>query len=86
VTWLREAYIRLAEKPSLPLSEVRELDWQTQTHIYYIRDEGTCRTKTKRTCYDCGTIHQPGLACPFEAHKLVDEVFKEEFKALALSS
>ena len=42
-SWLRAAYIRLVEEPSLSLSEVQELDFQTQINIYYIRDEVKCR-------------------------------------------
>ena len=75
------------EEPSLPLSEIQELDWQTQTHIYYIRDEVKYRTREMRQCSDCstGTIHPRGSTCPLDPHMLVEEVFEEEFKTMDTS-
>jgi len=81
-SWLRAAYIRLVEEPSLSLSEVQELDLQTQINIYYIRDEVKCRAGTRRVCHPCGITHPRGLTCPLDVHELVKELFKEEFKAM----
>jgi len=83
-SWLREAYARLAAASSLPLSEVAELDWQTQTYIYYIRDTFKSQATIKRYCPHCGTCHLPGIVCrDTEAYsELVEEVFKEELRAM----
>jgi len=72
-SWLREAYARLAAASLLPLSEVAELDWQTQSYIYYIRDTAKSQATTRRRCFYCEEWHLAGVVCSDTYSGLVEE-------------
>ncbi|KAJ3500255.1 hypothetical protein NLJ89_g9879 [Agrocybe chaxingu] len=97
VDWLRDAYTRLVEQPTLTLADVRSpftLDFETIAQIFYIRSASPHYTIQFVYCPYCTNNIQGYQSCPYCSQgrslgnrattrkDLLQDVFKAEFDSM----
>ncbi|PPQ79163.1 hypothetical protein CVT25_002791 [Psilocybe cyanescens] len=97
--WLKEEYVTLAQKTDLKLENLRDpsnikLDWETIAKIQSVREKNmlnNLRDGRLSSGYHCGSCNvyygysYEILDCRCRLPALVDEVFQEEFREMAIS-
>ncbi|CAA7260401.1 unnamed protein product [Cyclocybe aegerita] len=100
VDWLRDAYTRLVEQPTLTLADVRNpftLDYETISQIFYVRSASPHYTMQFVYCPYCSNHIQGYQSCPYctqgrslvnrattSRKDLLQDIFKAEFDSMVL--